>query len=115
MDTAATWTSDPYPRSDLEIFIENNNAGGFGDEFLYLANATTTGQDDNLKYKATIFTRNITTGEVHSIPFGGSEYYRENAVVVTRWVNIDETHSLTDQDTDSRDQTVLLEVVLWRA
>ena len=39
------------------------------------------------------------------------DYYRENAVVVTRWVNIDGSSLLDWRDGQ---QTVLLEVLLWR-
>lgn len=113
MDTAKTW-SNPYPKSDLEIFIEKNESADFGDSFLSLANSTATGSNDNLRYKASIFARKTATNELYPpIPFGGSEYHRENAVVVTRWVNIDNTAGNL-AEADNREQTVLLEVILWR-
>lgn len=113
MDTAETWLSDPYPKSELEIYVENGDETGFGERFLYLANSTGTSPEDNLDYKATIFARKKATNDLLPIPFGGSEYYRENAVVVTRWVNVDNT-SPNLPGADGREQTVLLEVVLWR-
>jgi hypothetical protein len=114
MDTAETWSSDPYPKSELETFIEKNESASFGDIFLSLANSTATGSNDNLRYKASIYARNTTIeDEIVTIPFGGSEYHRENAVVVTRWVNIDNTAGYL-MEADNREQTVLLEVILWR-
>lgn len=112
MDTAKTW-SNPYPKSDLEIFIENNDYVGFGDRFLYLANSTANGLNDDLKYNATIFVRDQTNDDIIPIHFGGSKPYRENAVVVTRWVNIDNTADFLIK-ADDRTQSVLLEVILWR-
>ncbi|MCC7573767.1 MAG: hypothetical protein KO464_10390 [Candidatus Methanofastidiosum sp.] len=118
MDTAETWSSEPYPKSQLQNYIEDYNTNGienFGDRFLELVNAKVIEHNDNLNYNATIYARKTSTNELYPpIRFGGSDYHRENAVVVTRWVNIDNRIGIGSLPADTRNQTVLLEVILWR-
>lgn len=111
MDLNETWGQGGhnYPRSPLEQYIENNDGAGFGAHFLSLANQATAGTDD-LKLNA-IITYRTSTG-VETFFFNGThDYNRERAVKVTRWVNVDGS---TTPFLEPRDQTVLLEVLLWR-
>jgi hypothetical protein len=118
MDLNTTWdqTSSPYPKSPLETFIENNQADQFKETFLLYSNSTsvsnlTTGEGfDNIQFTANISYND--GGQVRSAFFAKTkDYNRENAVRVTRWVNIDEG---TWFGGEPREQTVLLEVLLWR-
>ena len=117
MDVNQTWgnPSIRYPKSPLETFVENNNATQFSIMFLSYSEDTPVGRD-SLSFNASIIYRNTTTGQVSRKAFAGSEYNRENAVKVTRWINIDNTVSNPNRDPslDDRKQTVLLEVLLWR-
>jgi hypothetical protein len=113
MDQPTTWEksdpSDPYPKSPLEEYIENYDKAGFRNMFREYSTATTAA-DDNIQFQATIYYN--TGGQVTEKEFGNSQdYYRENAVVVTRWVNIKDGHLFGGE---ARPQTVLLEVLLWR-
>jgi hypothetical protein len=118
MDMSPTWntTGSPYPKSPLEQYVESGYpAGGiaFGDQFQFLANQTTGDRKDNIKIRADIFYRS--GDQVKSTPFFQSdEYYNENAVIVSRLVNLNNTGG-SAPDLDHRNQTVLLEVLLWRA
>jgi hypothetical protein len=80
-------------------------------------NARTTGSPDTLKYNATVYYRNI-SGSSASYNFAGSQYYRENAVKVTRWVTIPGKPSglAVPEPAGIRPepQVVLVEVLLWR-
>jgi len=118
MDLNETWGAGThkYPKSPLEHYIESIGSGGedqFRDHFLLLANQT-TGANDNLKFTSKIAYRKNVTGEIETRDFAQTNVYnRERAVKVTRWVNID--NSLGGiSDLDTRPQTVLLEVLLWR-
>lgn len=102
-------------KSILVEAVENYDMNSFRDQFLQYANKTSNTRQDNLKYRATIYARKSATKEIVTIPFGGSTYYRENAVTVSRWVIVNNT-PLTGQlpNADPRNQTVLLEVLVWR-
>jgi hypothetical protein len=123
MDMNATWntTSSPYPKSPLEYDIENNKPDEFKQMFLFYGNQT-TGKMDNLQFNARIIYRKTTVNppEIMEKYFSSSSgydgnYNRENAVTVTRWVNVDNTSgSAIGLGLDQRNQTVLLEVLLWR-
>jgi len=119
MDTSPTWGAGghSYPKSPLESYIEDmNNDGGirFKADFLRLANMTTGGRQDDLKFTATITYRNELTGMVEQVYFPPTnDYHRERAVKVTRWVNVDNRAGII-HPLDHRIQTVLLEVLLWR-
>ena len=115
MDLNATWGAGDqiYPKSPLEEYIETNNGTAFKDSFLSLANQTTGQQQDDLKFTANITYR--TTAGVKTQEFIKThEYNRERAVMVTRWVNINTSTMNPYPDLDYREQTVLLEVLLWR-
>lgn len=111
MDLNETWGmgGHHYPKSPLEQYIENNDGAAFGAHFLNLANQTTTGIDD-LKFNASISYRTATGIETQPF-YGTQQYNRERAVMVTRWVNIDDS---AGNYGDPRYKTVLLEVLLWR-
>jgi hypothetical protein len=115
MDNAPSWNdpNDPYPQSPLEAAIEQNQPVVFSELFLTYCNATTEERRDDLRFSANITYRNETSGQVGSKLFAGSQYNREHAVTVTRWVNIDNTGN-TQPGLDLREQSVLLEVLLWR-
>jgi hypothetical protein len=106
-------TNGPSTKSPLEEYIENSNQPNyqtlFRERFLKYSTAT-TGADDNIQFEATIYYND--GGQVIGKKFVNSQdYYRENAVVVTRWVNIEDGSSFGG---GSWPQTVLLEVLLWR-
>lgn len=113
MDMSPSWntTGSPYPISPLEYYVETGNGTAFAYQFRSLANQTTGEWTDNIKIKSTIFYRS--GDQVKSTPFlqtDDDEYYNENAVTVSRWVNINNGSWFGE----SREQSVLLEVLLWR-
>lgn len=104
-------------KSILVEAVENYNVTLFDEHFLQYAKKTSKTGQDNLKYRATIYARNTTINEIVTIPFGGSTYYRENAVTVSRWVMANNNPGklkFDDEIADERNQTVLLEVLVWR-
>lgn len=114
MDLNQTWGegSHKYPKSPLEQYIENNDGPGFGAQFLNLSNNVVVGRTDDLKFTANITYRTATG--VESKYFNRThDYNRERAVMVTRWINIDNSLG-TVPGLDTRQQSVLLEVLLWR-
>lgn len=108
------WNSSEIAnKSMLQIQIEENWGQAFGENFSQLINSKVDpSNQDNLKFNATIFFRNESTGETHERKFNGSIYYRENAVKVNRWVHVNPNSG--HPFLNSRNQTVLLEVLLWR-
>jgi len=120
MDTPNQYGSvDARNYSNLTTFIMFNNQTEFGDQFLFYVNNTPniagTGYD-RLNYSASIFYEN-TTNQINTTQFGGGTYYRENAVTVTRWVYLppfNKPVTYPDDMISNENQTVLLEVLLWR-
>ncbi len=104
-------------QSLLTNYIFNTNRGGFDTTFLNYTNARTTGSPDTLKYNATVYYRD-SSGSSNFYYFNGSQYYRENAVKVTRWVTIPFKPSgldpVTAANMRNEPQVVLVEVLLWR-
>jgi hypothetical protein len=109
-------TTGTYNESPLSYYIRANDSAGFNSMFSTLVDTTTApGHPDRIKFNATVYYRNTTTQSIIGLPFAGDQYHRENAVKVTRWVYIDGTLPLPNYpDLDTRNQTVLLEVLLWR-
>jgi hypothetical protein len=71
----------------------------------------TTENSDNIRLNATVFYRKEAGAPVGSFTIpGGDAYYRENSVVSHRWVYTVYPQSFGD----TRNQTVLLEVQIWR-
>ena len=101
-------------KSDLVEFIEEGNGGAFESEFLRYCNAKASGPADNLHMSAIVTYRN--EDEINKYDFVTDETWtgRENAVRVTRWVQL--TVGPSDiPGMRSGPQTVLVEVLLWRA
>ncbi len=103
-------------KSDLENFVNTNNGDEFKKMFLSYCNATTSGDLDNLHMSAVVVYRS--GGEIREHQFVAPDNTwtgRENAVRVTRWVQLPSgCHGIPGMDT-SRPQAVLVEVLLWRA
>lgn len=114
MDLNQTWGtgSHKYPKSPLEKYIENDDGVSFSAHFLSLANPAIGGQADDIKFTANI-TYHTASGVETQYFYKTHDYNRERAVMVTRWVNIDNSGG-TISGPDTREQTVLLEVLLWR-
>ncbi len=107
-----------FDQSELELYIEDANAFGpdnFKSRFDELSNRMEGDNSDRIKYYARVYYRKM-DDSVESFYFSGYPYYRENAVVVTRWVNIQDSANLHIAYPDVRDepQTMLLEVTMWR-
>ena len=105
--------------SPLTVMVMDYNHNAFGYQFLSYVNNTTniagTGYD-RLNYYANISYLNDTF-QIQTVPFGGQPYYRENAVKVTRWVYLPANSSPNIAYPGMRsdtNQSVLLEVLLWR-
>lgn len=110
--------SEAGTNSTLEDFVRNWDIAGFKNEFHRLINERGSG---NLYYTSTIFYMNR-TGVIKERPFSSSRTYfgNPNAVRVTRWVFIESgssgiaTQLGPSEFNSSRNQTVLLEVLIWR-
>ena len=106
MDMSPVWIggNDPYPKSPLEIYIEDDQKENFTRTFLLYSNQTTGNRMDDIQFSANVTYRE--GDEIKTYLFTETRHpYRENAVKVTRWANVDMM---------GRNQTVLLEVLLWR-
>jgi len=102
MDTPPT-ERDP---SALEVYAKDLNYfnnGTFKNIFVTYANQTTGQRMDNIRINASISYSNGTTQYFAN----NDAYYRENAVKVSRFVRVDNVPP-------QQNQTVLLEVLLWR-
>jgi hypothetical protein len=120
MDTPSSWNSASgvIPVSSLETYVQMNQSPEFQRNFTSYCNTTTGSRNDDIDFNAHIIYRNMTTSEVRKKFFSSSSgkdgnYNRENAVMVSRWVNIGPPGT-NHSDLDNRPQTVLLEVLLWR-
>ena len=99
-------------KSKLQMQIESDGGAAFGENFSRIINSKVNpSEHDTLKFNATIFYRDESTGNLIERPFNGSIYYRENAVKVNRWVYVNpNTHPFLN----TRNQSILLEVLIWR-
>jgi hypothetical protein len=104
--------------SPLTTMISNNSQALFQQEFLSLVNNATDGNNsDRLNYTASFTYWNVTTGHPNTTSFGGGQYYRENAVKVSRWVYLPPFPKPAEYPSDldnTTNQSVLFEVLLWR-
>jgi hypothetical protein len=116
-DQYGTTTERSY--SPLTSMIMFNNQTDFQQEFLSLVNNATNidgSGNDRLNYSASFTYWNV-TNQPNVTSFGGSAYYRENAVKVTRWIYLPPFNKPDGYGADMRNstnQSVLLEVLLWR-
>lgn len=108
-------TTGSANKSKLQVQIESDGGTAFGQNFSRVINSKVDPSDiDNLKFNATLFYRDESTGDLIEKPFAGSLYYRENAVKINRWVYVNPTSMSNPLGLNLRNQTVLLEVLLWR-
>ena len=117
MDTPDSFGTE----SILAQTIRTNDTALFRDRFLMYANATAGLCPEDLAYTAIVYYREDLSNNTKSFTFDSMPYYRENAVKVSRWVylrnSLDNMEYATHPDGPNlRDtnQTVLLEVLLWR-
>ncbi len=105
---------EPDGRTQLELLLHNGDGGaGFHNAFYPLLRERSFAPDDPVQYAASISYR---VGEnVNQLPFTESASYTgyDPAIRVTRWVHLDSGHNISSP-VSSREQMVLLEVILWR-
>lgn len=102
-------------KSKLQMQIESDGGAAFGQNFSRIINSKVDPSDhDNLKFNATLYYRDEDDGKIHENPLNGSIYYRENAVKVNRWVYVNTTSATNPFGLNFRNQTILVEVLLWR-
>lgn len=110
-------------KSDLEYYIKNmsnsTNQSAFAQNFTRLVNNRSYGEPDKvlpdrINFTADVYYFNKTTGRIDqehfttsSVKFSGNE----NSVRVSRWVFLE---TPLQPPFNNRNQTVLLEVLLWR-
>lgn len=106
-------------KSDLVTYIVTTNKSDFRATFSNYCNMR-TGSDDNLKMNAYVSYRDKDSNTVKSYALDELDLTtgRENAVRVTRWVQLPWKPSNLPAgvtDFNDRPQAVLVEVLLWRA
>lgn len=103
-------------RSDLATYISTTDQPGFRAMFWDYCNMR-SGSNDDLKMNAYVYYRDQGSGTIKSYALDEEDMTtgRENAVRVTRWVQVPGKPSGSPADVDSRTQAVLVEVLLWRA
>jgi len=105
--------------SPLETYIETNNETGFRVEFLNLVKSNSQNWPENIKFKAVVYYRNQSSAiKIGNYTFShyGNTTGSEHLVMVTRRVlitNMTTIYSL-DLGPENRNQSVLLEVLMWR-
>lgn len=101
--------------SNLSRYVNSPDGNiSFHKEFLDLINSTTGDTRDRLKYNASVFYWDPAVQTPLNFTFGGDQYYRENAVKVTRWVYIENPNGYVFPELPESPHSVLLEVLLWR-
>jgi len=105
--------------SDLVTYIRTTNQSDFRAMFRNYCNMR-AGFDDDLKMNAYVYYRDQGSDTVKSYPLDEEDLStgRDNAVRVTRWVQLPGTPLNlpgVGTDIDNRPQAVLVEVLLWRA
>ncbi len=101
--------------SDLSNSITYDNSGWFDDNYTRLVNSRVSEANDSLKYNVIYYFVNPTTGATEKIVFlQDTPYFRENAVKVTQWVNIDLPNTTRPELQNNQTSIVLAEVLLWR-
>lgn len=120
LDTPDSFVQNPNEtanKSMLQRQIENDGGIAFGENFSRVLNSKVNPSEaDSLKFNATIHYRDVFSGVVKTKQLNESaKYYRENAVKVNRWVLVNPVNPNNNPfGLDGRNQTVLVEVLLWR-
>jgi hypothetical protein len=114
MDTKSSVSSD---WTDLESMILENNVSGFKTTFDSLVNTYSPGTN-LVKYKADIYYVNASEHVVRYEYLSATSYIGDvNGVSVSRWVFVPKLLSIpagSPPYLKTRNQTVLMEVLLWR-
>ncbi|KLK88589.1 hypothetical protein SZ63_06190 [Methanoculleus sediminis] len=118
MDTPNSKEDDESQESDLVTYILATDKTSFRAMFRDYCNMR-AGSGDDLKMNAYVYFHDRDTGTVRSYVLDEEDHAtgRENAVRVTRWVQLPERPDnlpMAVTDIDNRPQAVLLEVLLWR-
>jgi len=111
------------PRTDvenspLETYVQADNTTGFREDFLRLATANAQNWDEDIKFNAVIYYRKP-DGTIDYYPFSdsgnmtGNLTGSEHLVKVTRRVFVTDTTNISPP-LQVRNQSVLLEVLMWR-
>ena len=101
--------------SNLSNSLTYDNADWFRGNYSTLVNSKVYQKDDTLKYNVNYYFVNPTTSETEKIAFiSDPSYFRENAVKVTQWVNIDLPNTTRSELRNNQSAIVLAEVLLWR-
>ncbi|BBL66923.1 DUF7288 family protein [Methanoculleus chikugoensis] len=103
-------------RSDLATYVYTTNQSDFRAAFCDYCNMR-AGSDDDLKMNAYVYYRDQDSDTVRSYALDEEDMTtgRENAVRVTRWVQVPGKPLGSPGGVDPRPQAVLVEVLLWRA
>lgn len=112
MDTRYSYDD---PRSPLQEYVLYDDTTSFEQTFLLYCNSTPLSTMDNLRFNATIHFIN-SANELSAYTYyepAEYDYYRENAVKVSRWIYLD--GKPPNSPLDNEPQIVLVEVLLWRA
>jgi hypothetical protein len=115
----------PNQSSSLQIYIETNNKAAFREHFLKLSTYHTGDWEDKIKINASVYFNNKTKGVIDYYPFTDENYSSgnltgsEHLVKVTRRVTISNNATLPANPhgispDPLRNQSVLLEVLIWR-
>ncbi|GAA5263548.1 DUF7288 family protein [Methanocalculus sp. MC3] len=106
---------EPGGETELEQLLYSWDAAGFHNAFYPLLRERSFAPDDPVQYAASISYRFAADDSVNQLPFTESASYTgyDPAIRVTRWVHLDSGHTLPPP-VPSREQMVLLEVILWR-
>ena len=110
--------------SPLEEFIQNHDRIAFRNEFNNLSRANSENWKEDIKFNATVYYRNELDGKIYHYNFSDSGTYsgtyfgRERIVAVTRRVMVTNATTISNltlpNQPDNRNQSILLEVLLWR-
>jgi len=112
MDTPVNGTVN----STLHTNLYEWNGTAFGEDFSRLLNERVDGTSDSLSYNATVSYRKEADGSVANYAFNtsGIQTGYEQAVRVTRLATIPGKPTGAPADFDTREQVVMLEVLIWR-
>ena len=101
--------------SNLSNALTYNNTDWFRGNYSTLVNSRVYQKDDSLKYNVNYYFVNHATDQTEKIEFiSDPSYFRENAVKVTQWVNIDPSKAARPEIRNNQTSIVLAEVLLWR-